>query len=122
MFSPIFLDTTKTLLIIPLHFLDSEIQNAGGRAGTTLAVAVTDTTVYLYYIDSNGMVSRVTKPLGGGDWGSGSIVADAVSSIGSDSQLTVSTADLTKQKYNHIFYKADQQADKIGFVHVMDAQ
>ncbi|KPM46447.1 hypothetical protein AK830_g38 [Neonectria ditissima] len=98
---------------------DSPIDSAKGVAPkSTFGVAVTETTVYLYYIDTNNDLNKVTKPLGGSKWSPPVTVTAAKSEIATDSQLTVSTAD----GKNHIFYQAKGQSPNVGYYHVIDNQ
>ncbi|RMJ14280.1 hypothetical protein BHE90_000980 [Fusarium euwallaceae] len=98
---------------------NNPIKNAKGvKKLSTIAVAVTKTTVFLYYLDDNNMLNRVTKQLGGNKWTAAESVDAADSAAADGTQLTVTTCGSN----NHIFYQAQDQASVSGFTHVIDPQ
>jgi len=81
----------------------------GVKPGTSIAVAVTDEGIYLYYIDSSNMISRVSKSLTKGAlFKNNETVEVCTNEAADDTQLTVTTADKTV----HIFYAARDQGQE----------
>ncbi|KAG7406143.1 hypothetical protein DER46DRAFT_704050 [Fusarium sp. MPI-SDFR-AT-0072] len=97
---------------------DAPIDAAKGvKAKSTLAIAVTDAKVFLYFVDADSStITRVTKKVGGTNWKYVQTVRDA-DPIKPDSQLSVTVA----AGANHLFYEADTDSPKGELTHVIDS-
>lgn len=102
-----------------MQFLDKVIKASdNAKEGTPLAICASETTVYLYYVNSNNQLRKLTKSIDGESnaWKAGAeIQADPVDQ---KSQLTVTVGDGS----NHIFYKAVKQNTVTKYAHVVDKQ
>jgi hypothetical protein len=87
--------------------LDTKIDAAKGvRPGTSTAIAVTDDGIFLYYIDTDNRISRVSKPLTkGAHFKSNETVENCNNDAADDTQLTVTTVGNAVQ----IFYASIDQ-------------
>jgi hypothetical protein len=89
----------------------------GVKPNTSFAVAVTDDGIFLYYINSSNMISRVSKPLTkGAQFDNCHTVDSCTNQAGQDSQLTVTAVE----NAIHIFYEAVGQSKRNIVSHFVD--
>ncbi|KAF5964502.1 hypothetical protein FCOIX_13390 [Fusarium coicis] len=92
-------------------------QAAGVRNNTSVAVAVTKNGVYLYYINTNRRISRVSKNLEeSAQFANYTVVKSCTNDAAVDAQLTVTIAGDNV----HIFYTAENQNKQNVVSHFVD--
>ncbi|KAF5600905.1 hypothetical protein FPANT_1927 [Fusarium pseudoanthophilum] len=92
-------------------------QAAAAKSNTSVAVTVTQNGVYLYYINTNKRVSRVSKSLDEkAEFANYTVVKSCTNNAADDAQLTVTLAgdDI------HIFYTAENQNKQNVVSHFVD--
>ncbi|KAM0188808.1 hypothetical protein ACHAPI_010417 [Fusarium lateritium] len=92
-------------------------QAAAAKPNTSLAVAVTKNGVYLYYINTNKRISRVSKSLEeNAQFDNSTVVKSCTNNAAADAQLTVTIAgdDI------HLFYTAENQNKQNVVSHFVD--
>ncbi|KAM0320670.1 hypothetical protein ACHAPQ_009830 [Fusarium lateritium] len=92
-------------------------QAAAAKPNTSLAVAVTKNGVYLYYINTNKRISRVSKSLEeNAQFDNSTVVKSCTNNAAANAQLTVTIAgdDI------HLFYTAENQNKQNVVSHFVD--